>query len=147
MEKILSFKKRVNSLSWRLWTEPQSTLAAGILYGERNGFDPEIKTNFSRAGITHIVAVSGYNITIIVWILMGVLIFIGLYRQQAFWVCLLLIFLFVVFTGASASAVRAGLMGVLLLFTQYLGRKNDVFRLLVYTATVLTLVNPLIFSG
>lgn len=144
MAGILSFKRKINNLAWQLWNEPESTLAAGILYGERSGFDPELKDNFSRAGITHIVAVSGYNITIIVWILMSVLIFIGLYRQQAFWICLCLIFLFVIFTGASASAVRAGLMGTILLFAQFLGRKSDAFRLLVYAATILALANPLI---
>ncbi|HRY36858.1 MAG TPA: ComEC/Rec2 family competence protein [Candidatus Magasanikbacteria bacterium] len=144
MSAILSFKKQLNGLTQRLWVEPQSTLAAGILYGERSGFDTELKDNLSRAGITHIVAVSGYNITIIVWILMGVLIYAGFYRQQAFWICLVLIFLFVVFTGASASAVRAGLMGGLLLLAQQMGRKSDVFRLLVYAATLLALVNPLI---
>ena len=144
MTKILSFKRRVGDVVMRLWGEPQSTLAAGILYGERGGFDDELKDNFSRAGITHIVAVSGYNITIIVWILMSFLIFAGFYRQQAFWICLSLIFLFVIFTGSSASAVRAGLMGTLLLFAQFLGRKSGAFRLLVYAATLLAFFNPLI---
>ncbi len=144
MSKILSFKRQINNLTQRLWNEPQSTLAGGILYGERSGFDNELKDNFSRAGITHIVAVSGYNITIIVWILMSVLIWAGFYRRQAFWICLVLIFLFVIFTGASASAARAGLMGSLVLLAQQLGRKSDVFRLLVYAATLLALVNPLI---
>jgi len=144
MSGILSFKRAVNNLAMQLWNEPQNTLAAGILYGERSGFDPELKDNFSRAGITHIVAVSGYNITIIVWILMSVLIFVGLYRQQAFWVCLCLIFLFVIFTGSSASATRAGLMGAILLLAQFLGRKSEAFRLLVYAAVILTLANPLV---
>ena len=144
MFKILSFKRQINNLTQRLWNEPQSTLAAGILYGERSGFDDELKSDFSRAGITHIIAVSGYNITIIVWILMGVLIWAGFYRRQAFWVCLCLIFLFVIFTGASASAARAGLMGSLLLLAQQMGRKSDVFRLLIYAATLLSIVNPLV---
>lgn len=141
---ILKLKNRVNNLTQQLWGEPQRTLAAGILYGERSGFDQETKDNFARSGITHIVAVSGYNITIIVWILMGLLIYIGLYRQQAFWVCLFLIFAFVIFTGASASAMRAGLMGSILLFAQFLGRKSSAFNLLVYAAVFLTALNPFV---
>ena len=141
---ILKLKNRVNNLTQQLWGEPQRTLAAGILYGERSGFDQETKDNFARSGITHIVAVSGYNITIIVWILMSVLIYVGLYRQQAFWVCLSLIFAFVVFTGASASAMRAGLMGSILLFAQFLGRKSSAFNLLVYAAVFLTALNPFV---
>jgi competence protein ComEC len=141
---ILKLKNRVNNLTQQLWGEPQRTLAAGILYGERSGFDQETKDNFARSGITHIVAVSGYNITIIVWILMSLLIYIGLYRQQAFWVCLFLIFAFVIFTGASASAMRAGLMGSILLFAQFLGRKSSAFNLLVYAAVFLTALNPFV---
>lgn len=144
MAGILSLKNKVNSATVRLWGEPQRTLAAGILYGERSGFDQEVKDNFARSGITHIVAVSGYNITIIVWILMSVLIYAGLYRQQAFWVCLILIFAFVIFTGASASAMRAGLMGSILLFAQFLGRKSSAFNLLVYAAVFLTALNPFV---
>jgi len=141
---ILKLKNRVNNLTQQLWGEPQRTLAAGILYGERSGFDQETKDNFARSGITHIVAVSGYNITIIVWILMSLLIYIGFYRQQAFWVCLFLIFAFVIFTGASASAMRAGLMGSILLFAQFLGRKSSAFNLLVYAAVFLTALNPFV---
>ncbi|MDO9509870.1 MAG: ComEC/Rec2 family competence protein, partial [Candidatus Magasanikbacteria bacterium] len=144
MSGIFSFKRQLNDLTQKLWNEPQSTLAAGILYGERSGFDDELKNNFSKSGITHIVAVSGYNITIIVFILMNILIWGGLYRRQAFWICLILIFLFVIFTGASASAARAGLMGSLLLFAQQLGRKSDIFKLLVYAAVLLSFINPLI---
>ncbi len=44
---------------------PESVLAGGILLGGSSGFSKEIQNDFSRTGMTHIVAVSGYNVTII----------------------------------------------------------------------------------
>ena len=128
----------------QLWPEPDSSLLGGLLYGDRNGLSKELTNNFNRVGLSHIVAVSGYNITIIATAVMSVLIFIGLYRRQAFWLAVAIIILFVIFTGASASAVRAGVMGSVFLVGQYLGRPSRAAPSLVLAAAVMILFNPYI---
>ena len=45
--------------------EPEAALAAGILLGVRSGIDPAINDAFARAGLTHVVAISGWNIAIV----------------------------------------------------------------------------------
>ncbi len=128
----------------QLWAEPQASLVAGLLYGARGGFPPELLDNFSRVGITHIIAISGYNISIIARVLMSLFIGVGLYRRQAFWVCVSGIILFVLFTGASASVMRAGIMGVIVLLAQQLGRLSHVGNILAVTAAIMLIVNPYI---
>ncbi len=49
----------------RLVPEPEAALAAGILLGVRSGIDPAINDAFARAGLTHVVAISGWNIAIV----------------------------------------------------------------------------------
>lgn len=126
----------------QLWPEPRSSFMAGLLYGSRGGLPAELTENFSRTGVTHIIAISGYNISIIVTVMMGLLINLGLYRRQAFWLTLIGIFIFVIFTGASASVTRAGLMGSLVLLAQYLGRMSASGRVMILALVVMLLINP-----
>lgn len=138
------FKERLEKQVRRLWVEPEASLMAGILYGSRSGLPTELTKNFNKTSLSHIVAVSGYNITILVTILMQLCIRIGFWRRQAFWIVVIVLVLFVVLTGASASVVRAGSMGIIVLVGQYLGRPARVGTTLLLTATIMVLVEPLI---
>lgn len=140
--KMLKFKSYIGEKINVLWPEPESSLMAGLLYGARSSMPDEIKNNFNRVGLTHIVAISGYNISIIAAILMASLISLGLNRRRAFWFCVSGIILFVLFTGATASVVRAGIMGIIVLLAQQLGRLSRVGNILVATAALILLINP-----
>ena len=126
----------------RLWPEPQSSFMAGLLYGSRRGLPAELLENFNKTGITHIIAVSGFNISIIATYLMLLLVYLGFYRQRAFWILVTAIIFFVIFTGASASVVRAGIMGIIVLLARHIGRVSSVGALLVFTAAMMALINP-----
>lgn len=145
MKPILDFKHLIAARISQLFPEPNASLLGGILYGSKAGLPKAISDNFSRTGITHIIAVSGFNITIIATALMAVLISIGLWRRQAFWVVLAGVWLFTIFSGLSASAVRAAIMGTLVLVAGYLGRQSHMGTSLVFTAAVMTLINPYVF--
>ena len=132
------FQNQINSL----WPEPQSSLMAGLLYGARTGLPPDLTENFNRVGLSHIVAISGFNISIIATYLMFALIYAGLYRQRAFWVVVGGIIFFVIFTGASASVVRAGVMGILVLVARQVGRLTRPGNILVFTAAAMAAINP-----
>jgi len=140
--KMLILKSYVGDKINTLWPEPESSLMAGLLYGARSSMPDEIKNNFNKVGLTHIVAISGYNISIIAAILMVSLISFGLNRRRAFWFCISGIILFVLFTGATASVVRAGIMGIIVLLANQLGRLSRVGNILVATAVIILLINP-----
>ncbi|TSC84659.1 MAG: Uncharacterized protein G01um101413_43 [Parcubacteria group bacterium Gr01-1014_13] len=135
-------KSYIQNQMVRLWPEPANSLLAGILYGNRSGLPKEMVDNFTRTGVSHIVAVSGYNVSIIVLVLNGLLIYIGLSRRQSFWFLSLFILAFVFFSGASASVVRAGVMAAIVLVAQYIGRLSAAGRTLVYAAVIMLLFNP-----
>jgi competence protein ComEC len=127
----------------KLWPEPESALIGGLLYGERASFPKDLSDNFNRVGLTHIIAVSGFNISIIASFFMYILIAVGLNRRQAFWISVIGIGAFVFFCGAPASAVRAGIMGSIVLLGQYLGRPSQAVRALFFTIFLIVLFNPL----
>src|SRR3989339_569191 len=144
LKNFFIFKQSIQARVDSLWVEPESSLMAGLLYGARSGFSAQVNNDFSRAGITHIVAISGYNISVVSKILMSLLLLIGLNRRRAFWFAIFGIILFVIFTGASASVVRAGVMGVIVLLASQMGRLSRIGNILVFTAAVMLLFNPFV---
>lgn len=145
MSTILSVKKSAAKRINQLWHEPYAGFMSGLLYGYRGGLG-SLNEDFNRTGVTHIIAISGYNITIIATILLALCIHLYIPRQKAFWFVSAGILLFVFFTGASASVVRAGIMGFLVLLAQQLGRMNRMGNALIFTATAMTLHNPFILA-
>ncbi len=128
----------------KLYPEPQSSLLAGLLVGLKSTFTSEITTSFQRTGISHIVAISGYNITLVARIVFGILIAFGLWRKQAFYGVVAALAFFVLFTGAEASVIRAALMGVLVLLAQHNGRPYVMHVPLLLAATAMVIWSPLV---
>jgi len=141
---ILKIKSRLQKNIDKAIPAPQSGLLSGLLLGGDDKLSKEMQVNFSRTGMTHIVAVSGYNVTIIAEYLMLLGIFLGLWRKQAFWFALTGIFLFVLLVGFPASAVRAGIMGSLLLWAMKNGRLANAQNAIIFSAGIMLLINPLL---
>ena len=84
----------------------------------------------------HVVILSG--------VLISLLLALGLWRGQAFYVSIIIIFLFIVMTGFQASGIRAGIMGGLFLLGQKVGRKSVSSRGIVMAAALMLALNPLL---
>ena len=121
---------------------PQSAILSGILLGDKLNISKDWKQKLARTGTSHIVAVSGMNIVMLAEILVGLGIIIGLYRQKALWLSLALIWFFIALIGFQPSAVRAGIMGSILIFCQILGRRNAGLRALVMAVAIMLAINP-----
>lgn len=122
--------------------EPFATLTTGMLWGDDSGLAPDLTKNFQRTGTSHLLAVSGFNVMILTRVLFWFLIGLGLWRRQAGVAVLLLTVLFVIFSGAEPSVVRAGAMGIILLIGQMLARQPNNFNVLAGTASAMLLITP-----
>jgi len=114
----------------------------GIVLGTRGTIGTELKDAFSRTGTSHILAISGYNITIVAGVLMGGLARFG--RRRSFWLTMAGIMAFTLMVGASASVVRAAVMGMLALTAVHLGRRADAGGAILLAAALMCLCNPLL---
>jgi competence protein ComEC len=142
LARIYDFKEYfVNRLS-RILPEPQSSFLAGLLIGAKKSIPSNLQSVFNKTGTTHIVAVSGFNVTIIVTFIMLLLNTFYVPRKRAFWLINIGLILFVIITGLQASILRAALMGFLLLLASYLGRLSRVINALLLAAVALLLINP-----
>lgn len=121
---------------------PYSGLLAGLLIGDTSYLPTYLKQQFIDTGTIHIVAISGYNITILAGIFLFVAPYLYIKRRIAWCVIIPVLIIFVVLTGAEASVVRAAIMGIVAALATEGGRVSDVGRLLVLTGVIMLLVNP-----
>lgn len=121
--------------------EPEASLGAGILTGARADISDEMQNELNITGLTHIIALSGFNVTIIIAALIFMLIGFTS-RRNLFIAGLIFIFMFVIMTGASASVIRAGILAMLILYGKTIGRKAYQTNLLLLTASLMLLFNP-----
>lgn len=142
MHALFKMKSTYLQRAANLYPEPFSALIGGITVGARRGIPESILQTFQRAGITHILALSGYNVTVIASMTLTTLLAIGLNRRHAFWGVVVLLVLFCLLTGAPASVVRAVTMGILVLLARRLGRGYRIGYALLFAATVMTILNP-----
>jgi competence protein ComEC len=123
-----------------LLPEPHATLVSGIVFGSDDTLGKENDEAFRTAGITHIIVLSGYNLTIVAVIVLSLLRFLPLYGRTA--VASGAVAVFAMMAGGGASVVRASIMALVALLAKALGRKYVAGRMLVATAGVMLLINP-----
>lgn len=122
--------------------EPMASLAAGILLGVKGQMPQDFYQALVSTGTLHIVAASGYNVSIVAEVLMKVMRGV-VSRGTGIVVGIFGIVIYVLISGAGASVVRAGIMGSLTLIAYYFGRPTEARRLLWVTAGVMLLYSPL----
>lgn len=124
--------------------EPMASFGLGLLIGQRNTLPTDITAALTAVGLVHIVAVSGYNLTILVRaagrLRLGS-------KYQRLILSLALIVGFVLITGFTASIVRAALVSVLSLWAWYYGLKFKPVVLISFAAAVTALWNPFYVWG
>lgn len=120
--------------------QPVAPFALGILVGQRATLPEEVKDDLLKVGLTHIIAVSGYNLTIILHATRGLL---GKQSKRiGTGLSLGLIVLFLLITGASASIVRAAIVSGLGIVAAYYGRSIRPLLLIGLAAATTAWVNP-----
>lgn len=122
--------------------EPAAALATAMLFGQRQALSPVLLKSFSDSGLSHLIAISGMNISLLVWLMMLGALAVGLSRRQAYYLTILLIGLFVVLVGAEASVVRAALMGLLVISAPQVGRQANFKHILIVSAALMVLIKP-----
>jgi len=119
---------------------PEAGLAAGILVGLRDRVDRDLAAAFTTAGVSHIVAISGWNIAIVATTLGALTGRLG--RRRRTIATGLAIVVYVAFVGPSPSVVRAAAMAGCALVARELGRPTTAAAAMGLAVTGLLLLDP-----
>lgn len=141
---LFSLKGAVRDAAWRMFPEPESSFLLGLLVGMKDGLPGEMTDAFRNTGTSHILAVSGYNVTQLIEV--GVLVFALAYvrRRKSSGLMVLAVIVFACIVGGDASVIRAALMGTVAVLATLFGRRYDSLRSLSVAAALMLAANPLV---
>ena len=117
-----------------------SYLYKALFYGERNDIPEDVKDMFSMTGTAHVLALSGFHVGIILFMVIFLLKFLP-YRLRTV-LAMFIISAYAVFSGAGSSIVRATLFYILLVSSFFCCRRYDLLSAAGVSSSVLMFINP-----
>ena len=138
---IFGVKTRAMKLIYQLWPDPEASLLSGILLGEEAGIAEPVQQAFRETGTTHIIAISGFNITIVAGLFSRTFSRI-LNPRKAALAAVIGIGLYTILVGADAAVVRAAVMGGLSIFAQQIGRRQHGLNAAALASLIMVIFNP-----
>lgn len=125
-------------------SSPESDLGNGLVLGARGGFDNKERDEFIATGTIHIIALSGYNVTIVAE---GIMKMLGVFLSGSVSIIfgMIVVVLFIVMAGSSSTAIRAGIMTIIALFGRMIGRTYNALRALIIAGLLMIAYDPRVF--
>ena len=140
---MLRQKTLLRNMIESMLPQPEAGLLSGILLGLDHTLPDELAADFKRAGLTHIIVISGFNFGLIAQaVLLGSRRL--LHRWRALWVVLGTVLLYMLFVGPSPPVARAALMIATFVVGQLVGRKAHAPTSLALATLIMTATNPLL---
>lgn len=137
---LLSVRQHYESAIGKILPEPEAGLLSGIILGSRANLPDDFLLLLSLTGTIHIIALSGYNITIVAEFMRILARRISF--NASFYLPVIGITAFVLATGLSASVIRAAIMGFLMLLAKKLRRQTDALVSVMLASAVMVYINP-----
>jgi competence protein ComEC len=124
------------------WYGEQGGFMKSLVLGIREDLDPDQFRQFSELGLTHILAISGLHVAVVLGGLAAVLRLARITRETNLLICMMAVPPYVLLTGASPSAIRAGLMALLALFALRIRIAKEALHLAAMAALVMLAWEP-----
>ncbi len=122
---------------------PGSSVMIGMLTGDRQKIQKDVKYHFLRSGTSHILAVSGLHVGLLSGFVFLIFRMLNLERKiTGFCLFLGVIWFYIAMTGFSISSVRAGIMISILTGSLVLGRNPDLINILCFSLLLMLMIRP-----
>ncbi len=118
-----------------------SNLIIGILLGETDEIESDVKETFSESNISHILAVSGMHVGYLI-VFCNVIFMKILGKRKTYFLTIIVLIFYMFLTGLSPSVVRASIMACFMLFSKIIYRKSDVWTNISISLLILLIYNP-----
>ncbi len=140
---LYTFRQHALSLIYSFFPDPEASLLAGILLGVQSGIPQDVQEAFRLTGTSHIIVISGFNITIIAWLF--TLLFSRLLgKRKGAMVAAIGIIFYTLLVGANPAVLRAAFLGIFTLLGHQLGRRQVGINSLAFAAALLAIFTPTI---
>ncbi len=138
---ILVFKQGIVEKMKAIFPPPHASFLFGLVFGGSVGLDQDVKEEFKKTGMSHILAASGFNVSLFTFVFFGFVIqYLG--KKRGVIATGLLLAIYVVIAGFSPAVVRAAVFGAVLLVGSMIGRRVSILNTLLLTASLMLFYNP-----
>lgn len=139
---VLEVKQYLKNNLTKCYKNNQGNLMIGFLLGDKSEIDYLTKRSFSLSGISHLLAVSGLHLTILIQTVYSFLSSIRFGKKKSIFATIIFTLVFMALTGFAPSAVRAGIMNIVCLVGQIIGREYDSLSALGLAIIIILLKDP-----
>lgn len=140
--KISKVKIKLNKYIDENYSDTASGFLKTLLLGETNEIEKEIKEDFTKANISHILAISGMHISIIILVIKNIMQILKFDKRLEKIFFNLLIICYIFFIDYPISAIRVAITQVILLITFFTNRKSNFYNTISITLFIILLLNP-----
>jgi competence protein ComEC len=124
----------------------QANLISGIVIGNVT-LDTNFRNKLAMVGLTHVVAASGMNVTLVAVFVAWVFSSLKIKRTWAFFLSAGILFFYCAITGFAPPIIRALLMCLAVFFGKLVGRKNSGIWSLIWSAYLMLWVDPSLINN
>lgn len=140
---VLCVRRAVTEHIYEYMPSEEASLANALLMGDKYNLDRNLKEDFNHSGTGHLIVVSGLHMAVIQSCVYFLLIKLTRKKKLAAGLSIAGIFAFMALTAFTPSVVRSGVMLIVYMLAQMLGRSADSLNSIGIAALVLTICNPL----
>jgi competence protein ComEC len=139
---LLRVKRTIKDRLADIVPEPHASFLSGLLFGGSSGLSADLKDDFSRTGTSHILAASGFNVSLFSAVILGWILQLPISRKRAVGIIFAMLVGYVLIAGATAAVVRAGIMAGVTLVGLLVRRKPYAVNVFALAAVLLLAANP-----
>ena len=139
---ISKIRQRIDSVINTTLPQMESSILAGLILGERCDLPRDIQVMFADAGVLHILAVSGLNVGLVLFIFYGFFRGIGIPKRATYLLTILVVIIFAQVVGNPPSAARASIMAICGLVAFLFDRDKHLYNSLALSALIILIWNP-----
>ena len=130
---------KINSLL----PEREAGFVNALLTGDKYQLEDNEKQILRASGISHIVVISGFHVSVITHLLLGFFMLVTRKRKKlSSALCIVFLLFYMAVTGFHAPVVRADTMQIFILVANIISKKSDSFNILGLSALLICFINP-----
>lgn len=135
-----------NSLTKKFGYDVPET-ASALITGERSGLDPDIKKDFRRSGLSHVLCISGMHLAIILGLFAGIFKRLTVHKNIGIFLLFCICVFYILLTGVQISVLRAGIMAMCSYSAMLANKKSDGINALFLAAAIICVCDPYAVLG
>ncbi|MBI2031755.1 MAG: ComEC/Rec2 family competence protein [Candidatus Levybacteria bacterium] len=116
-------RQKIISLFQKSMPVKSASLLLGIVFGIKETMPKDFSDNLKNAGVMHVIAASGMNVTLVGGFISSIMVFF-VKRRLALFISIFGILFYAILSGLESSIIRAAIMGILTFSAQILGRQR-----------------------